>query len=61
VPESYDILWQPGGILKVTFGSEAGNVEVPIAGVHSVMLRQMAYEILNSSALLALANPENGG
>lgn len=59
IPESYDMLSRPGGILKVTLGSGADNVEVPIAGVHFVMLRQMAYEILNSPALLALADPEN--
>jgi hypothetical protein len=55
VPESYDILSQPGGIIKVIFGSETGSEEVPIAGVHFVMLRQMGYEILHSPELQKLA------
>ena len=59
VPESYDILSQPGGIIKVTLGSETGSEEVPIAVVHFVMLRQMVYEILHRPALLDLCGPEN--
>jgi hypothetical protein len=58
VPESYDILSQPGGIIKVVLGSETGSEEVPIAGVPFVMLQQMGYEILNNPALLDLCDPE---
>jgi hypothetical protein len=48
-------------IIKVTLGSETGSDEVPIAGVHSVMLRQIGYEILHSPVLLDLAAPKTIG
>jgi hypothetical protein len=35
-------------------GSEADSREVPIEGVHLAMLRQIAYEVLNSPRLLKL-------
>jgi hypothetical protein len=56
VSESYDIMSKPGGIITVTFGSELGEQDVPISGVHFVMLRKMAYEVLHSPALQKLAD-----
>jgi hypothetical protein len=56
IPEHYDVMSKPGGIVKITIGPEDGPVEVPIAGVHLAMLRQTAYEVLNSPALLDLAD-----
>jgi hypothetical protein len=58
IPEAHEVLTKPGGIIKITIGPEDGAVEVPIAGVHLAMLRQMAYEVLNSPALLALSDPK---
>jgi hypothetical protein len=61
IPESYDVMSRPGGIIRVTIGSEGATEEVPIAGVHLAMLRQIAYEVLNSPALVALTDPANDG
>jgi hypothetical protein len=61
IPEPYDVMSRPGGIIKVTIGSEDATEEVPIAGVHLAMLRQIAYEVLNSPALVALTEPANDG
>jgi hypothetical protein len=58
IPEAYDMLSRPGGIIMITIGPEDGAVDVPIAGVHLAMLRQMAYEVLNSPALLDIADPK---
>lgn len=58
IPESYDVLTRPGGLVRITIGTEENNREVPIEGVHLAMLRQIAYEALNSPALRALADPE---
>jgi hypothetical protein len=55
IPESYDVLSRPGGLIKITIGEEGNTQDVPIAGVHLAMLRQIAYEALNSRALLKLA------
>ena len=58
IPESHDVLTRPGGLIRITFGSGGNTEEVPIVGVHLAMLRQMAYEALNSPALRNLAAPE---
>jgi hypothetical protein len=58
IPEAHDVLTRPGGIITITIGYEANTREVPIEGVHLAMLRQMAYEVLNSPALLALSDPK---
>jgi hypothetical protein len=55
IPESYDVLTRPGGIIRITFGEGEDAREVPIAGVHLAMLRQIAYEALHSPALRRLA------
>lgn len=57
ISDSYDVLSKPGGIIRITIGSEDDSREVPIAGVHFAMLRQMAYEVLHSPALLDLTDP----
>lgn len=56
IPESYDILSKPGGLVKIVIGYGENPHEVPIVGVHLAMLRQMAYEVLNSQALLKLSD-----
>lgn len=57
IPESYDVLSRPGGIITLTTEYEdSTTIETPIAGVHLAMLRQMAYEVLNSPALLDLTD-----
>jgi hypothetical protein len=61
IPESYDVMSRPGGIITVTIGSEGATEDVPVAGVHLAMLRQIAYEVLNSPALVALTNPAHDG
>jgi hypothetical protein len=58
--DRYDVISQPGGIVTITVGSEDEVEEVPIGGVHLAMLRQMAYEVLNSPKLLDLANTDLG-
>ncbi len=58
IPESYEVLTRPGGLVSITAGPEGNLQEVPIVGVHLAMLRQIAYEALNSPALRALADPE---
>lgn len=58
IPESYEVLTRPGGLVSITIGPEGNTQEVPIVGVHLAMLRQIAYEVLNSPALRALADPE---
>jgi hypothetical protein len=58
IPESYDVLSRPGGIITIHIGEEANTQEVPIVGIHLAMLRQIAYEALHSRALLALADPK---
>jgi hypothetical protein len=58
IPEYYDVLSKPGGIITLTTGSEGATQQVPIAGVHLAMLRQMAYEVLNSPALRDLSDPK---
>lgn len=58
IPESHDVLTRPGGLVRLTIGSEGNTQEVPIVGVHLAMLRQIAYEALNSPALRDLADPE---
>lgn len=57
IPDSHDVLSRPGGIVQITIGSEDNNREVPIVGVHFAMLRQIAYEVLHSPALLDLIDP----
>lgn len=57
IPDSYDVLSRPGGIITINMGTEDDNEEIPIAGVHLAMLRQIAYEALHSPALLDLTNP----
>lgn len=57
IPESHDVLTRPGGLVRLTIGEEGNTQEVPIVGVHLAMLRQIAYETLNSPALRALAEP----
>ncbi len=58
IPEAYDVLTRPGGLVRLKIGAEGNTQEVPIAGVHLAMLRQIAYEALNSPALGDLADPE---
>lgn len=58
IPESHEVLTRPGGLVRITIGDEAHPREVPIEGVHLAMLRQIAYEALNSPALRALTDPE---
>lgn len=58
IPESHEILTRPGGLVTITMGFGDRAQEVPIVGVHLAMLRQIAYEALNSPALRALADPE---
>jgi len=58
LPAAYDVLSKPGGIITLTIGTEDDGREVPIEGVHLAMLRQIAYEVLNSRALLALSDPK---
>ncbi len=60
IPESHDILTRPGGLVRLTFGTEVDTEEVMIVGVHLAMLRQIAYETLNSPALRDLADPAKG-
>lgn len=60
IPESHDVLTRPGGLVRLTIGEEGNTQEVPIVGVHLAMLRQIAYEALNSPALRDLADPEKG-
>lgn len=57
IPDSYDVLSRPGGIVRINMGTEDDNEEIPIAGVHLAMLRQIAYEVLHSPALLDLTDP----
>jgi hypothetical protein len=56
IPESYDVLSKPRGIIKLTIGYGEDTQEIPIGDVHLAVLRQMAYEVLNSPTLLALSN-----
>ena len=60
IPESYELLTKPGGLVRLTIGEEGDAQKIPIEGVHLVMLRQMAYEALNSPALRDLARPDAG-
>lgn len=60
VPESHDVLTRPGGLVRLTVGTEESSNEVPIVGVHLAMLRQIAYEALNSTALRELADTGKG-
>lgn len=57
LPESHDILTRPGGLVKIAVGPEGDTSKVPVVGVHLAMLRQIAYEVLNSSALIKLSHP----
>lgn len=57
IPDSYDVLSRPGGIIQIDIGTEDDSQQVPIAGVHLAMLRQIAYEVLHSPALLDLTDP----
>lgn len=57
MPESHHVLTRPGGLVRLTFGTEEQSTEVPIVGVHLAMLRQIAYEALNSPGLRKLADP----
>jgi hypothetical protein len=61
IPESYDMLSRPGGIVRINMGTEDDNEEIPIAGVHLAMLRQIAHEVLHSPALLDLTDPSKHG
>lgn len=58
IPEFHDVLTRPGGLVRLMIGAEGNAQEVPIIGVHLAMLRQIAYEGLNSPALRDLADPE---
>jgi len=58
LPESHAILTRPGGLVKITVGGEGNEQRVPIVGVHLAMLRQIAYEALNSPALIRLSKPD---
>lgn len=60
LPESHEVLTRPGGLVRITLGAEGDTQEVPVVGVHLAMLRQIAYEALNSPALRDLADPEKG-
>jgi hypothetical protein len=42
VPEAYDVLSKPGGIITITMGVGDDTEVVPIDGVHLAMLRQIA-------------------
>jgi len=55
IPDSYDVLSRPGGVITIQIGQEGDAQDVPIVGVHLAMLRQIAYEVLNSPALHRLA------
>jgi hypothetical protein len=55
IPDSYDVMSKPGGLVTITIGAEGDTEDIPIVGVHLAMLRQIAYEILNSPALHRLA------
>jgi hypothetical protein len=56
IPESYDVMSKPGGLVTITMGTEGDTEDIPIVGVHLAMLRQIAYEVLNSPALRRLAD-----
>ncbi len=58
LPESHGVLTRPGGLEKITNGKEVNAQIIPVVGVHLAMLRQIAYEVLNSPALIKLSNPE---
>jgi hypothetical protein len=58
IPESYDVLSKPGGLITIHFGGEGNIEEIPIIGIHLAMLRQIAYEVLHSRALLTLSDPK---
>lgn len=58
LPESHDILTRPGGLIKITIGQEGNAQILPVVGVHLAMLRQIAYEVLNSPTLIRLSNPD---
>jgi hypothetical protein len=45
-----------GGLVTITMGTEGDTEDIPIVGVHLAMLRQIAYEVLNSPALRRLAD-----
>lgn len=60
ISESYDVMTRPGGLVRITIGAADQPQEVPIEGVHLAMLRQIAYETLNSPALRNLADPAKG-
>lgn len=56
ISEAYDVLSRPGGIITLTNAYEDGTTtQTPIPGVHFAMLRQMAYEVLNSREMFILA------
>jgi hypothetical protein len=56
IPESYDVMSMAGGLVTITMGTEGDTEDIPIVGVHLAMLRQIAYEVLNSPALRRLAD-----
>ena len=60
IPDSYDVLSRPGGLITIHIGEEGNPQEVPVVGIHLAMLRQIAYEALNSPALRELADPDKG-
>jgi hypothetical protein len=51
----YEVLIRPGSLGVLVAESSGEAVEWPIADGHFLALRQMAYELLNSEALIALA------
>jgi len=55
IPDSYDVMSKPGGLVTITIGAEGDTEDIPIVGVHLAMLRQIAYEVLNSPAMYRLA------
>lgn len=56
----YELLIAPGSLGILISQQESGLTERPISDGHFVALRQMAYELLNSPELLALANFASG-